>query len=49
MNIIKFGANKKLLKEAVELLDKQRYRALYPMDEQLATQKKIAKFIEDNR
>ena len=36
----------KPLNEAVALLDKQRHHALYPMDDQLITQKQVAEFIE---
>lgn len=34
------------LQRAIDLLDKQRYRTQYPMDEQLKTQKQIAEFIK---
>lgn len=36
----------KLLQQAITFLDLQRNRALYPMDEQIETQKEINEFIE---
>jgi len=36
----------KTIDEAITLLDKQRYRTQYKMDDQLVTQKQVAAFIE---
>jgi len=38
--------NTDILQQAIIFLDKQRNRALYPMDEQIKTQKEINEFIK---
>lgn len=44
--LITYVRQRLIILEAVRLLDRQRYRTQYKQDDQLATQKQVAEFIE---